>query len=102
MDRVKHSASKHFDERDQKKAHELSGRFMSTLFMPTVDTEFVKEMFDHFDMEQCAEEAVISKHEAEAKEATKQIDNEEPCDHLVLDNMGQDITRGVKEKGQTL
>ena len=101
MDKVNFAAKDHFDKRDQKKARDLSGRFMSTLFMPAVDTEFVAEMFGHFDMNQCAEEAVANKHVTDARAAAKKVDEKAPLNHLVLSRMGQDITRGVKEKGPT-
>ena len=100
--RANHASSK--SDRDKGKA--LSNRFLSNLFMPTVDAELVGEFLDSFDLQKCEDEFDHKQKDGIEPEndghSEKDIDEEKSSvvELLKLDSRGKDITKGVKKTSE--
>lgn len=106
MARANHATSK----RDRDKSKSLSGRFLSNLFMPTVDAELVGEFLESFDMQKCADDFDHKSAGPEEENGrNKEIEDDRGeggdayssvAELLKLDHAGKDITRGAKKKSE--
>jgi Leucine-rich repeat (LRR) protein len=105
MARANHATSK----RDRDKSKSLSGRFLSNLFMPTVDAELVGEFLESFDMQKYADEfdhkAIGPEDNDDSNDSSMGVEvgggeHSTVVEFLKLDCTGKDITRGDKKKSE--
>jgi Ca2+-binding EF-hand superfamily protein/Ran GTPase-activating protein (RanGAP) involved in mRNA processing and transport len=89
--------------KDREKSKELSSRFLSNLFMPTVDAELVGELYESFDIEKIADDfdrdAQLrqERDDLEAAQEKPEYIEHEVHEFLKLDSTGKDITNGDGE-----